>query len=296
MSQPDLPAIRFHEDSALFQESVRFTAAETAFPPRLIEKDYFCTVLLAYLATATGKDLVFKGGTCLAKVHAELYRLSEDLDFALPMPVAASRSERSRRVKGLKGGLALLPKSLPNFRLLEPLKGANNSTQYTAVVGYASSFHHEEETIKIEVSLREPLLAPAVEASARTLLLDPVTGNPLVPPVSVHCISRGEALAEKFRAALSRREAAVRDFYDIDHAVRKDGLNPKDTELVEQVRLKLAVPGNEPVDVTERRLAALHRQVEAQLRPVLREQDFAEFKLERAFEIVAEMAKRVEYD
>ena len=67
----------------------------------------------------------------------------------------------------------------------------------------------QEETIKIEVGLREPLLTPMVKGQARTILLDPVSGKPLVPPVSVNCISRFEALAEKFRAALSLREAAI---------------------------------------------------------------------------------------
>jgi len=291
MSQPELPAIRFHEDSDLFQESVRFTAAETAFAARLIEKDYFCTVVLAYLAVAASDDLVFKGGTCLAKVYAELYRLSEDLDFAIPIRVEASRSERRRRVEGVKGAVAALSKRLAGFRVLGPLKGANNSTQYVAVVGYTSLLSREQETIKIEVGLREPLLMPAVEGLARTLLLDPVTGNPLVPPVSVRCISKTEALAEKFRAALSRREAAVRDFYDIDHAVRKGGLHPGAIDLVRQVKQKLAVPGNEPVDVSGERLATLRKQIGSQLRPVLREEDFAEFDLDRAFNMVVEMAK-----
>ena len=293
MSKPELPAIRFHEDPELFQESLRFTAAETAFTARLIEKDYFCTVLLAYLAAAAGDDLVFKGGTCLAKVHAELYRLSEDLDFAISMPVKASRSERSRRVEGAKRALPALQNRVPSFRVVEPLKGSNNSMQYIAVVGYTSLLSRKEETIKIEVGLREPLLTPAVEGSARTLLLDPVTGNPLVPLVSVRCMSKSEALAEKFRAALSRREAAVRDFYDIDHAVRKGGLRPDAIELEKQVKQKLAVPGNEPVDVSGERLAVLRKQLEPQLRSVLREQDFAEFDLERAFGTVVEMAKAV---
>ena len=69
---------------------MQFTAAESGFIPRLIEKDYFCTVLLAYLSEAAGDELVFKGGTCLAKVHAELYRLSEDLDSSIPIPVDAA--------------------------------------------------------------------------------------------------------------------------------------------------------------------------------------------------------------
>src|SRR3990172_1876642 len=123
MSKPELPAIRFHEDSDLFQESVRFTAAQTAVAPRLSEKDYFCTVLLAYLAEAAGDDMVFKGGTCLAKVHADLYRLSEDLDFAIPTSVEASRSERRKRVAAVKEALAGLSKRLPSFRVVGLLKG-----------------------------------------------------------------------------------------------------------------------------------------------------------------------------
>ncbi|MBI2089149.1 MAG: nucleotidyl transferase AbiEii/AbiGii toxin family protein [Deltaproteobacteria bacterium] len=293
MSKPELPAIRFHEDSVLFQESMRFTAAETAFTARLIEKDYFCTVLLAYLAVAGGDDLVFKGGTCLAKVHADLYRLSEDLDFAISMPVKASRSERSKRAEGVKRAVAALSKYLPGFRAVQPLKGSNNSMQYTAVAGYTSLLDREEQTIKIEVGLREPLLMPPVEGLARTLLLDPITANSLVPLVSVRCMSKTEALAEKFRAALSRRETAVRDFYDIDHAVRKGGLRPDAIDLVKQVKEKLAVPGNEPVDVSSERLAALRKQLEPQLRSVLREQDFVEFDLERAFNTVAQMAEAV---
>ena len=37
----------------------------------------------------------------------------------------------------------------------------------------------------------------------------------------------------------------------------------------------------------------MRKQIEAQLRPVLRERDFGEFDLERAFKIVAEMAEAV---
>jgi hypothetical protein len=133
MSKAESPAIRFHEDVELFREAVRFTAAQSGFAARLIEKDYFCTLLLAYLSTAAGEDLVFKGGTCLAKVHAELYRLIEDLDFTIPVPFDLPRSERSRRVERVKDALIGLKKAFPLFRVIEALKGANRSTQYLAV-------------------------------------------------------------------------------------------------------------------------------------------------------------------
>lgn len=59
------------------------------------------------------------------------------------------------------------------------------------------------------------------------------------------------------------------------------------------VRRKLAIPGNPPVDVGKERIAALRRQVDAKLKPVLRENEFREFKLERAVAMVADMAARV---
>ena len=144
--------IKHHEDTDLFQETVNFTAAETTFAARLIEKDYFCTVLLEHLAAVTGGQLVFKGGTCLTKVHAGFYRLSEDLDFVIPM---------------------------------------------------------------------------------------------------------------------------------------------EDEGLIALVRKKLAVPGNDSINIGPDRLAELRGQLDSRLKPVLRERDFLEFDLERAYKMVVEVARAV---
>jgi predicted nucleotidyltransferase component of viral defense system len=294
MSKAEPLTINAHEDVVLFRDAVQFTAAESGFAARLIEKDYFCTLLLDYLATAAGAELIFKGGTCLTKVHSELYRLSEDLDYTIPVAVDAPRTERSRRIEPVKSALSTLSEMVPAIRLIDTLRGANRSTQYFAVVGYRSVLNRQDETIKIEVSLREPLLSAVLAGTARTILQSPITNKAMVRAVTVHCIDKTEALAEKFRAALSRRDVAIRDFYDIDHAVRKDGLDPEAAELVKQVRQKLGIPGNDPVDVSDGRLSALRRQIEPQLKPVLRQPDFAEFDLDRAFKIVAEMAKVVD--
>lgn len=202
--------IRLHQDTALFRAAVEFTAAETGFATRLIEKDYFCTVVLQHLLPPTG-DLVFKGGTCLAKVHAGFYRLSEDLDFVIPTPMEATRAERSSRARRLKAPVARL-REVPGIRVKTPLAGANKSMQYVAVLGYSSPLSGEEETIKIEVGLREPLLTPAMAGDARTLLLDPIAAGELVARLPVRCLSRDETMAEKLRAALSRREPAIPGF------------------------------------------------------------------------------------
>jgi predicted nucleotidyltransferase component of viral defense system len=281
-----------HKDAEIFRDALALTRERTGFAERLIEKDYFCTALLEYLA-ATANKLVFKGGTCLAKVHANFYRLSEDLDFVIPVPTDAPRAKRSKQAAAVKEAVAALPRQIPFFRLVEPLTGANNSTQYNAVIGYASLVGRQEETIKIEVALREPLLLDPLNDLAQTILLDPVSRKPLLKPLEVRCIAKMEAFAEKFRAALSRREVAVRDFFDLDYAVRRLGLQSENPELIDLVRRKLSVPGNEPVDVSANRLAALRQQVGPQLQPVLRAEDFAEFDLERAFQTVATMAAKM---
>jgi len=137
-------------------------------------------------------------------------------------------------------------------------------------------------------------LAPVINGPAHTILRNPLTNKPMIVPVPVRSIDKTEALAEKFRAALSRREPAIRDFFDIDYAVRKGGLRPDAADFIDQVGKKLVIPHNDSVDVSNQRLDALRRQVEPELRPVLRDKDFAEFNLDRAFEIGIRMAEAVE--
>ncbi len=96
---------------------------------------------------------------------------------------------------------------LPALKMVHLLTGANNSTQYIAVVGYMSLITGQPETIKIEVGLREPLLTAAKTELANAILLNPVSDRTLLDPISLRCISKMEAFAEKFRAALTRRGA-----------------------------------------------------------------------------------------
>ena len=158
---------------------------------------------------------------------------------------------------------------------------------------YRSVLSDEPQTILIDVSVREPALAPPASFTARTVLMDPISGLSAVPGLEVACINALEAMAEKFRAALSRRDVAIRDFYDLDYAARKLSLELGSASFVDMVRRKLAIPDNPPVDVGSDRMADLRRQVDAKLKPVLREQEFRDFDLDRAIALVVNMATRV---
>jgi predicted nucleotidyltransferase component of viral defense system len=290
---PESAKLTLHEDIALFVEVVNFTASQTGFNSRLIEKDYFCTVLLEYLAKHGDDQLVFKGGTCLAKVYADFYRLSEDLDFTIPLAVDANRTQRRQAVSVTRDALAALTDHLNSFTITRPLTGANNSTQYNGTVEYESPTTGQPESILIEISIREPLLMEAISAEIRTLLLDPVGGQAMAPAITTNCIDMNEAMAEKFRAAMSRRDAAIRDLYDLDYAVSHLGLDPTDPDLIDMVRRKLNVPGNSPVDVGAQRLADMKRQLNTRLRTVLQDKEFQTFDLDHAFGLITSMAERL---
>lgn len=102
-----------------------------------------------------------------------------------------------------------------------------------------------------------------------------------------------EAYAEKVRAALTRKEPAIRDFFDLFYAVREMGLDFHDPDFLSTVKAKLKVPGNAPADASAERKRELDRQLEGQLKPVLRPADFVRFGLDEAFELVCSIAEAV---
>ncbi|MEI8174298.1 MAG: nucleotidyl transferase AbiEii/AbiGii toxin family protein [Deltaproteobacteria bacterium] len=281
-----------HENAPRFESLLNFTASSEGFRPELIEKDYFCSLILAHLHAASN-NLVFKGGTCLGKVHLNFFRLSEDLDFCVLSPNLRKRAVRQDCISPLKVAVESLPAGIPGLAVLDPLIGRNKSTQYIAVVSYTSLFRKKQGTLKIEIALREGLLRDPVHGSARTLLRDAFTGESALPPFLVQSIEFLEALAEKTRAALTRLPPAIRDFFDLDYANQNLRLDFEDDTFLELVRRKLAVPGTGPVDLSHGRRVQLEKQVEGQLRPVLRSCDYLRFDLQRIWAMLTTLAEQL---
>ncbi len=280
-----------HQDRNSFRDSIRFIEGKTGFSARLIEKDYYCSLVLRELVKErTG--LVFKGGTLLNKVYAGFYRLSEDLDFTISTDSKTTRGERSKNAKLLKAIVSALPSSVHGVRLEKPLAGSNKSMQYNAIVIYDSVLIEKTESILVEISQREKVHEPVFKA-ASTLVQDPYTEAPLVPLFDVPCLSKGEAYAEKVRAALTRKEAAIRDLYDLDHALRHDHMPLKDSGWLTLIRKKFQVAGNGQIQTSAERKAAFKAQLETNLRPVLRDQDFSTFDFEQAWGQLERMGEKI---
>jgi len=278
------------QEPDIFLESLAYTEAKTGFPAHLIEKDYYCSITLRYLFLEQTM-LVFKGGTCLNKLYAGFYRLSEDLDFIVPMETDAARSERSHNIKPIKALIEQLPEIVPGVKIVENLRGHNASRQYIGYLEYHSGIVDKPEKIKIEIGLREPLLMSAEIQPANTLALNPFSYQPMLPVFPVQSMALMEAYAEKVRAALTRRKPAIRDFYDLMYAVQQLQLNVRDRHLIQMVRKKLEIPGNPPAtDISAERQHDLRQQLNGELQPVLRPADFNSFSLDDAILLIKDIA------
>jgi len=76
--------MRLHENSEAFYSLIEETAEQTGLREIYVEKDYWVTRALRYLANSKYIDnAVFKGGTSLSKAHKLIARFSEDIDLAI---------------------------------------------------------------------------------------------------------------------------------------------------------------------------------------------------------------------
>lgn len=76
----------------------------------IIEKDYYVTQLIQTLSSVENEyfRLVFCGGTCLAKAHRIVQRMSEDVDFKIQRKSTTDDFNKSYMLKELKTLLYVL--------------------------------------------------------------------------------------------------------------------------------------------------------------------------------------------
>jgi len=268
----------------LLELAIRQTAQRTGFIPDLIEKDYYCSLILKAIFSDSSHKLVFKGGTLLNKVHLGFYRLSEDLDFSVSIADDTSRRTKSSLMKPIKTILGDLIADIDEISFRDPFQGHNSSSQYNACFEYESVSSGEKDTILFDIGLREEILIAPATFNALTLVTDPITGNFLIEPYPVQCLTKTEAYAEKLRAALTRTKPAIRDIFDLDYALRNQVIDLSDKQLLDLAKIKLNKPEPLEIDLSESKKQILQSQLESQLKPVLRKDDYRQFDFEKAWD------------
>ena len=201
---------------------------ERGLPLQMIEKDYVLGWVLFGVSQAT--DLVFKGGTALAKVYfPETWRLSEDLDFVTvsdSLDTVNEMVEEALRHAVSASGLELVTASRhanPGYVQLK--------VRYTGPLG--------RNWLKIDVTAEAPI------ADVEVLPLSHAYSDYPEFRVRAECLE--EILAEKLRALVKRKK--VRDYYDVWRMTQLDVDRPKTRALfgAKLAAKRIAAGGNEVI-------------------------------------------------
>ena len=254
---------------------INFIADEQGFRPAIIEKDYYLTMILNAINEHLSRDIIFKGGTLLNKVYLNYHRLSEDLDFSYRSDVDLStRSQRSKAITPIR-------KKMPAFLSLLGLtsdnpegEGFNNSVQYLFKIQYPSIIYKRKESVKLEISLRQPPFLPSVSVPVKHFYQDPFDGKDIFPRGTVLALSLEESAAEKLKASISRLTPAIRDFYDLGHLI-KTGFDFSRPEFMKIVNKKLKFDDYEKdyfhnLGLSSQQIDELKRISESDLMPMIR--------------------------
>ena len=250
-------------------------AQEHNFRMEILEKDYYLTNILNNLHDHLSDKLVFKGGTLLNKIHLNYHRLSEDLDFTyLSDKELTSRSQRSRAISPVRESMPAFVDYL-GLKSVDPKgRGFNNSTQYVFEALYPSFISGQDERVKIEVSLRQKPIDKPVYNAIQHFYKDPFTGKDLLPRSKILSLSLKEAVAEKLKAAITRKDKAIRDYYDL-WWIAKNKFNFHDKHFLDLFKKKLKGEGykgdyRSNFGLSERETEGLQRQIATDLIPVIR--------------------------
>ena len=174
------------------------------------EKDYLQDLILFSIYSIVGKELVFKGGTCLYKFY-KLNRFSEDLDFTL-----TKKTDIKKTTDKIISDLMLLNiggkikdikeyKNQINIRLLlnGPLYKGSKETQCF---------------IPLNISMKEQVLLVPKKESIIPLYKE-------IPNFELFVMQEKEIIAEKVRAIFARMQP--KDVYDLWFLLAKKNISPE---------------------------------------------------------------------
>ena len=272
-------------DREKLKDIIPVIAGKMKFRPAIVEKDYHLTVVLNKIEGLLTDKIVFKGGTLLNKAHLNYHRLSEDLDFTYNAQFT-SRPQRSKAITPIREKMPSFLKTLGLTSDKPEGEGFDNSRQYVFKVKYPSVLMNKDDMIKIEISLRQHPIEKPVNTEIKHFYQDPFTGEDLFPSGKVLSLSWKEAVAEKLKAAISRRDVAIRDYYDLWY-ISEFGFDFYDKNFIKLFKRKVTDEGyageyKENFGLSADNIALLRKQIDGLLKPVIRAGE--EFDLDKVLE------------
>ena len=224
-----------------FLNSIKDKTSITAL--ELIEKDFYLNILLSKL---NFEGYAFKGGTCLAKVYLDYFRLSEDLDFTFINQKLWEGKSTKRIKKICKEKIDAFGEQLEkvgfNFEFDKADRNfveiGNNNKLVTYKVYYDSVLTGKPSFIKIQINFLEKIMFTPQTKELNTLIKpsqfteeDRIYFKEFLEfykIIKMKVYDLKEIVTEKFRSILTRKAIKSRDAIDLLFIYQKFKIKPQD--------------------------------------------------------------------
>lgn len=199
-------------DSVIIEQIIS-VANLLGLPEYVIEKDYYLTHVIGVLSTIEDDNfqLIFQGGTCLAKAHNIVDRMSEDCDFRMAyrddVEKLSKQKQRNLLRQFRKNIIAQLEEH--GFQVDKNDIRVRNEGQFMSLPIRYQTLFEETEALKPYLALEfflNTTKLPAVETTVTTLIQKTLGTQVNHPTYTINAMAVNETAAEKW-VALTRRVA-----------------------------------------------------------------------------------------
>ncbi len=226
------------------KELIELTSDELDLTYSIIEKDYYVTKAIHAFANIETEyfRLIFQGGTCLAKAHGIIKRMSEDCDFRIetkPSALELSKQKLRNKLKEFRDEILVNLKEV-GFIINETNIKVRDTGNFMRIFAPYNSIYLKDNTIRPDILLEFIAIntkTPTIDLSITTLIRNTLGKKINHHEKIVHCVSIEETAAEKW-VALTRRIA------NISHR----GYHPKDAQLIRHIYDLHSINEAKPLD------------------------------------------------
>ncbi len=212
-----------------------------------IEKDYIISWLLwgIYNNTLLKHALIFKGGTCIKKIHIEGYRYSEDMDFTINPDIENEISNDSMYTAFNKVFAKIREAANIDLSISDESKDIHKSTKSIKFyVDYVGPLGGNGDRVKLDITRGEKLEFDVEHRTIRNQYSDLVEEDGF----TVQCYNLKEVVIEKMAALMGR--TLPRDLYDFEYLINTEGVELQDV-FYEFLR-KAEHKGQDPSEFVEK--------------------------------------------
>ena len=218
--------MRLHENKALYNDAIRFTAQKKGLPPEYIEKDYWVTyALFQIFKSEIGKETIFKGGTALSKCFGLIHRFSEDIDLVVLRNESETANQLKTKIKKIS---RCVSKVLPEIEIdgVTNTRGMIRKTAHSFNKSFMGNYGQVRENIIIESTWLgnfEPYRTAKVSSFIYEMMLqnhqEPLIDQYDMKPFNVLVLNPERTLCEKIMS-LVRFSHTSKPISDLRNKIR----------------------------------------------------------------------------